>query len=125
MKRFLLPALMSIILVMPINAQFATIADAMRSLPVMPTVDQIITPEAKQAADKSVYAPYKQAVEQYMLTIDKENIELNVRMERARTKQVQRNQAHARTRAYIPYIVIPPTAYIIRCSKCLLCTNLR
>lgn len=92
MKRFLLPALMSIVLVMPINAQYAIIADAMRSLPVMPTVDQIITPEAKQAADKSVYAPYKQAVEQYMLTIDKENIELNARMERARTKQVQRNQ---------------------------------
>lgn len=118
MKHIILPALVSVALAMPLMAQdqdrpsahmfgtgdytiienvhparsFTSIADAMKRLPQLPAVEQIITPTAKRDAAAGIYSPYERAIEQTMLGCMNENATITARINAARQKKAQRGQ---------------------------------
>ena len=68
---------------------FTSIADVMQSLPALPTVEQIVTPQAKAAADKSVYTPFNLALQNIQLDLPQKQTDISRRIENARLKQAE------------------------------------
>lgn len=116
MKKYLFVALAGIVLAMSVRAQerpseslfgtgeyqgaenvratqsFATIGDAMKALPAMPTAKQISNNQAKYEVDSLVYAPFNLAIEQSVAAHQYDYLALSQRIDAARLKQAQRGQ---------------------------------
>ena len=94
MRKSFLLVLMSIVLSMPTYSQqsISSIADALKRLPAMPTVEQLSSSDAKQQYESRWITPFNAALEQGSLSAMSESIELTSRMQQARQKQSQRNQ---------------------------------
>ena len=94
MKHPILSALTCLILVMPMQAQepIRSLADAIRRLPAMPTVEELSSQQAKEKYESEKLEPFRSAIEQSMLVSNSEYAVLTSRMEKARNKQIQRNQ---------------------------------
>ena len=69
-----------------------TVSEAVKALPAVPTVDQIITPEAKEKAIRATHQPYSMALEQMSLRLMKEDEGLRRRQDAIRMKQAQQGQ---------------------------------
>lgn len=95
MKHFPIIALLSLVLTMQVNAQqlFRSVADAMRSLPALPTAEQIISDQAKEQYTESQLNPFSQAVEQSMLYTATEYSAITARMQSANHRQSERSQS--------------------------------
>lgn len=94
MRKLFLLVLMSIVLSMPTYSQqsISSIADALKRLPAMPTIEQLSSQDAKQQYESRWITPFNAALEQGSLSAMSESIELTSRMQQARQKQSQRNQ---------------------------------
>lgn len=69
-----------------------TVSEAVKALPAVPTVEQIITPEAKEKAIRATHQPYSMALEQMSLRLMKEDEGLRRRQDAIRMKQAQQGQ---------------------------------
>ena len=87
-------ALCSLLLSVSVNAQdtFRSVADAMRRLPAMPTVEQISSEQAKENYSSTRLAPFRASAELSMLYVSSEYSALTTRMQNARQQQAQRGQ---------------------------------
>lgn len=69
-----------------------TVAEAVAALPALPTVEQLCTSQAKEAAIRSTYQPYYMAIEQALMLVEKDHAAIQARMDAVNKKQAQRNQ---------------------------------
>lgn len=69
-----------------------TYAEAVAALPAVPSVEQIISPEAKEKAMRTIYQPYTMALEQASLRWQKESDDIQKRIDVLRAQQAQRGQ---------------------------------
>ena len=69
-----------------------TIAETVKAVPALPTVEQICSAHAKYIADSTTYRPFIKAVEQTMLYLMEENERIHQQIEQARLKQAQQGQ---------------------------------
>ncbi len=69
-----------------------TIAETVKAVPALPTVEQICSAHAKYIADSTTYRPFIKAVEQTMLYLMEENERIRQQIEQARLKQAEQGQ---------------------------------
>lgn len=69
-----------------------TLSQAVQALPALPTVEQLVTPEAKEQALRSTYQPLHMALEQLMMRNLKEAADIDKRIQTAGNKQQKSNQ---------------------------------
>ena len=118
MKQIILLALAGVMLASPLSAQetrpaadiagtgdypvaaqisamrpFATIAEAVKQLPALPTAEQICSPQTKYIIDSTTFAPYKLAVEQTLAAHQYDQMQIQTRLTQAQQKRAQRTQA--------------------------------
>ena len=72
---------------------FATIAEAVKQLPALPTVEQISSSQAKYIVDSTTYTPYRLAVEQTLAVHQYDQMQIQSRLTQAQQKRAQRTQA--------------------------------
>ena len=68
------------------------LAEAVKALPALPTVDQICSAEAKKKAASATLVPYRMAVEQAMLLATAQNPGIQARINATRSKQAKKGQ---------------------------------
>lgn len=95
MKHTCLITLFSLMVTINAGAQqtFRSVAEAMRQLPPMPTVEQISSEKAKEDYSNRQIAPFRTSAEISSLFVNSEYTALTTRMQNARQKQAQRGQA--------------------------------
>ena len=78
MRKSFLLVLMSIVLSIPTYSQqsISPIADALKRLPAMPTIEQLSSQDAKQQYESRWITPFNAALEQGSLSAMSESIEL-------------------------------------------------
>ena len=69
-----------------------TLSQAVQALPALPTVEQLVTPEAKEQALRSTYQPLHMALEQLMMRNLKEAEDIDKRIQTAGNKQQKSNR---------------------------------
>ncbi len=69
-----------------------TLSQAVQALPALPTVEQLVTPEAKEQALRSTYQPLHMALEQLMMRNLKEAADIDKRIQTAGNKQQKSNR---------------------------------
>ena len=69
-----------------------TIAAAIKALPAVPSVDQVITPEAKEKVWRATYQPYEMAVDNGIMWNSNEAVSIDNRIKAAGQKQSQKNK---------------------------------
>lgn len=72
---------------------FATIAEAVKQLPALPTVEQISSSQAKYIVDSTTYTPYRLAVEQTLAVHQYDQMQIQSRLTQVQQKRAQRTQA--------------------------------